>query len=169
MEQVESARDGELLALRSNDQDWSAAWHPPTRAPDGTPHGVAGVCRTDDDKIVFISHDGEHWGFPAGRPEPGESVEETLRREVLEEACARVVAARLLGYTRGECVRGPQQGLVLVRSYWRAEVEVQPWLPRFEIPHRRVVEAREAFDHLSEFDLAATRLSCRALHEAGVR
>jgi ADP-ribose pyrophosphatase YjhB (NUDIX family) len=49
-----------------------------------------------------ISRDGVIWDLPAGRPEPGESWEQTLRREMDEEACATVIAARLLGFTRGQ-------------------------------------------------------------------
>jgi 8-oxo-dGTP pyrophosphatase MutT (NUDIX family) len=50
--------------------------------------------------MTVISDDGERWGWPEGRPEGDESWEQTLRREVLEEACATVVDARLLGFTR---------------------------------------------------------------------
>jgi hypothetical protein len=36
--------------------------------------------------------------------------------EVLEEACAVVTRARLLGFCWGACVSGPEHGVVLVRS-----------------------------------------------------
>jgi len=39
-----------------------------------------------------ISPDGGIWDLPAGRPVPGENWEETLRREMDEEACATVTA-----------------------------------------------------------------------------
>ncbi|HJY06850.1 MAG TPA: hypothetical protein VJ323_11065, partial [Bryobacteraceae bacterium] len=55
---------------------------------------------------------------------------------------------RLLGFTRGACITGPERGLVLVRSVWLAKVELMPWEPRFEIPHRRVVPAAELLAHL---------------------
>lgn len=126
------------------------------------------MCLTEAGELVLISHDGRHWGFPAGRADDGETLEQTLRREVLEEACSVVRNARLLGYSRGECVDGWQRGLVLVRSYWRADVEVCPWQPRFEIRHRRVVAATEALLHVRDPDEAATRISHRALLEAGV-
>jgi hypothetical protein len=87
---------------------------------------------------------------------------------MMEEACVVVVGARLLGFARSECVNGRQQGLVLVRSYWRAEVEVKPWDPKFEIQHRRVVAAAEAKTHVRDPDAVATRISFRALDEAGV-
>lgn len=86
---------------------------------------------------MLIGTDGRTWGLPGGRPEPGESPADTLRREVAEEACATVTSCRLLGFSRG--VRGRELGLVLVRSMWLAEVRLAQWRPRFEITHRRPV------------------------------
>src|SRR5262245_38409554 len=103
------------MPSRSAGQDWLVSWHPPADVPDGLRHGAAGVCVAGD-QLVLISPDGDQWGFPAGRPEGEETFEETLRREVWEEACARVTAARLLGFARGECVAGHEEGRVLVRS-----------------------------------------------------
>lgn len=68
--------------------------------------------------------------------------------EVREEACATVTGCRLLGFSRGVCVRGSQAGLVLVRALWRAQVRPDPWQPRFEIVGRRLVPVAEAFDSL---------------------
>jgi ADP-ribose pyrophosphatase YjhB (NUDIX family) len=65
-------------------------------------------------EIVLISHDGELWDLPAGRPEGCETLEETLRREMLEEACATVLQTRLLGFVRSVCASGPEEGLDLV-------------------------------------------------------
>jgi hypothetical protein len=124
-----TAADGQQFAIRSNDQDWIVAWHLPPTPPDGMPHGAEGICVTPEDKIVLISEDGERWSFPAGGPEGSETWEETLRREMLEEAYATTISARLLGFTRGECVAGRGQGLILVRSIWRADVELGPWAP----------------------------------------
>ena len=142
------ARDGEEFAVHSNGGDWLTAWRPPTAAPDGIAHGANAFCVTADDHVVLISEDGERWGWPGGRPEGDESWKQTLRREVLEEACAVVVDAWLLGFCRSVCLTGPEKGLVLVRSVWRAEVELMPWEPRFEIAHRRVVPATEILAHL---------------------
>ncbi len=162
-----AARDGEEIALLANDQDWIVSWHSPLTPPKGTPHGASGLCVTGDGGIVLISQDGEHWDVPGGRPEGHETLEETLRREVLEEACATVVRAKLLGFCRGACVAGPQVGLVTVRSLWRAEVELAPWEPRFEVSHRRVVAAVEVVDQLALAD-GLTRIISRGLHEAAL-
>jgi ADP-ribose pyrophosphatase YjhB (NUDIX family) len=133
------AADGVQIPIRSGGEQWLVSWHPPPEPPDGTPHGAEGVCVTADGDIVVISPDGTIWDLPAGRPEPGETWGQTLCREMDEEACATVTGARLLGFTRGQCLTGPERGKVLVRSVWRAEVELRPWEARFEIADRRVV------------------------------
>jgi 8-oxo-dGTP pyrophosphatase MutT (NUDIX family) len=166
--EIVAAGDGEPMRSRSHGQDWIVSWQPPTTTPAGTSNGAAGVCLTDAGELVLISHDGTHWGFPAGRPDGDETPLDTLRREMLEEACATVVDARLLGFARSRCVGGRQRGLVLVRSYWRALVEIGPWEPAFEIRHRRVIPVTEAWRHVQDPDLAETRISHRALLEAGL-
>lgn len=50
-----------------------------------------------NDKILLIEFGGEpHYNLPGGGLEPGESVEEGLKRECREEACAEVEVERLL-------------------------------------------------------------------------
>jgi ADP-ribose pyrophosphatase YjhB (NUDIX family) len=119
-------------------------------------------------EIVLISPDGKLWDLPAGRPETVETWEDTLRREMLEEACATVLEATLLGFTRGVCVQGPERGRVLVRSVWRAEVELAPWQPRFEIRHRRVVAAADVMGQLVLDTHAFAPIIRRELQEASV-
>jgi hypothetical protein len=85
-----------------------------------------------------------------------------------EEACVEVLEARLLGYSRGERVKGHEYGLVLVRSFWRADVRLDAWKPEFEIDHRRIVSASEAARYVRDPDGAATRIHLRALVEAGL-
>jgi 8-oxo-dGTP pyrophosphatase MutT (NUDIX family) len=105
------------------------------------------------------------WDFPAGRPEGHESWEETLRREMMEEACAVVTEARLLGFSRGHCVAGDEQGLVLVRSIWLAQIRLLDWDPRFEIRHRRCVSKDLALGYVPrEYFPVWTR----AFREAGL-
>lgn len=142
------ARDGEEFAVHSNGGNWLIAWHTPNAVPVGASHGANAFCVTAEGGVALISNDGERWCWPGGRPEPDESWEQTLRREILEETCAVVGDARLLGFCRATCLTGPEQGLVLVRSIWRAEVKLMPWEPRFEIAHRRVISATQLLSHL---------------------
>lgn len=75
---------------------------------------------------------------------------------------------RLLGFTRGECVTGPERGRVLVRSAWRADVELRPWEARFEIAGRRVVDVSEVEDALSLSSSPFAALIRRELAEAAL-
>lgn len=153
--------------VHADDGDWIVSWHPPLTPPDGTPHGAAGLCVTGDGAVVIVSADGQHWDLPQGRPEEGETWEETLRREMWEEACVAVGQARLLGFCRSACVAGPQTGRILVRSLWCAEVQLASWEPQFEIAHRRTVPAVEIIDHLTIPDSFA-RIVSRALREVAI-
>jgi ADP-ribose pyrophosphatase YjhB (NUDIX family) len=164
---VLAACDGEAIAVRSSDGDWSVAWHLPNAVPEGTAHGANAFCVTADGGIVLISNDGVRWRWPGGRPEGDESWEETLRREVLEETCAIVVDARLLGFCRSACLSGHEQGRVLVRSVWRAEVDLLRWEPHFEIAYRRVVPMTRLLEHLW-MEEGFEPIFYRALAEAGL-
>ena len=106
-------------------------------------------------------------GLARGRPEEGEDWQQILRRELLEEACAEVAQVRLLGFTRSACLAGPEQGLVLVRSLWRAEVRMLGSNPEPGMPHRQVVPAAELRDHLW-MENGLEPIYRRALLEAGL-
>jgi 8-oxo-dGTP pyrophosphatase MutT (NUDIX family) len=131
-------KDDEVVTVTGAGQEWLVSWHPPGDPPSGTPHGSAALCFVTPECIALVSRDGERWGLPGGRPEGDETWNDTLCREVEEEACATVVEAHLLGFSRGQCVSGGQLGTVLVRAFWHAQVELAPWNPVFEMPFRRV-------------------------------
>lgn len=116
--------------------------------PSGKPHGSAGICFTNDGHVVLVRWDGISWEFPGGRPEGDEDWRATLDREVLEEACASVQEAALLGFSKGVCTRGPEEGLVLVRSLWRADVALHPWDPQHETTHRLVVPSDSVLERV---------------------
>ncbi|MPZ63567.1 MAG: NUDIX domain-containing protein [Propionibacteriales bacterium] len=89
-----SAQDGRRYRI---------AWFdPPFRPRLEEATQALGICLTDDRRIVLVTWDGENWTLPGGRPEPGETLEQGLAREVREEACARVVTSRYIGCQRVE-------------------------------------------------------------------
>jgi 8-oxo-dGTP pyrophosphatase MutT (NUDIX family) len=134
------AVDGQEYEFEDANQSWIVSWHPPSESTiEGKRHGSGAVCRTSEEQIVLIGQDGVKWEHPAGRPEGDETWRQTLDREVMEEACAVVVQAKLLGFTQGRCLRGHEEGLVLVRSLWSAEVVLQSWEPEHEIQYRKLV------------------------------
>ena len=140
------AQEGQEFRYRDGvGQDWVESWHPPELpAPDGRPNGSAGICFTPEGEVVLVTGPGAGWAFPGGRPEGDEGWRDTLDREVLEEACAVVEDATLLGFMRGEWVGGRVRGMALVRSLWCADVKLEPWEPRHETTGRLIVAPKEA-------------------------
>ena len=143
-----AAEEYEEFQVETGGQDVLVSWFPAHDVPEGRPHGSAGICVTDNGQVVLITQDGKGWSLPGGRPEGNESWEETLRREVREEACVEVTDAKLLGFGRGECTRGHEEGLVLVRSLWLARVRLQKWVPEPETVARKLVPPDQVLSEL---------------------
>ncbi len=137
-----------VVTVEIADQRWTVTWSAQHTAPPGKNHGSLGICLAADG-VVLVSPDGARWEFPAGRPEHEESLLDTLRREVREEACCEVETAALLGFTTSTCLQGHEQGLVLVRAHWAARATVGSWAPEHEISHRKVVPVAETMSALT--------------------
>ena len=60
-------------------------------------NSVRGIVLTDAGVAVCTNPDASHI-FPGGRREMGESIDETLRRELLEETGCEVLESRLIGF-----------------------------------------------------------------------
>jgi len=68
--------------------------------------GVAAVVRDRGGRLLLHEQSsGEGWSLPAGAIEPGETPEQAIRREVLEETRLVVVPTRLVGVFGGEGFR----------------------------------------------------------------
>lgn len=112
--------------------------------------------------------DGVLWGFPGGAMEPGESITDGLKREVLEESGLGVAVERLIGvYSRPEYAvtypNGDHTQYVVLFFQCRVEGgsirpdddEMLEWryFARDELPRLRpccVAKASDAFARLSE-------------------
>ena len=142
--------EGVEYRFTSRGQDWLCTWHPAASPrPAGKNHGSSGVCFTPEGQVILVTQNGSAWGLPEGRPEGDEDWRQTLDREVLEEACARVQTATLLGVTSGLCTRGHEEGLILIRSVWHAVVVLDDWDPKFEMVQRRLVSPAEALAEMA--------------------
>jgi ADP-ribose pyrophosphatase YjhB (NUDIX family) len=73
-----------------------------TSKPSTTPrfsHGAASVITDEEGRVLLVRHGyGEqNWEIPGGAGEPGESAEETARREALEEIGVGIEIERMSG------------------------------------------------------------------------
>ena len=73
--------------------------------------------------------------FRGGHPEASETPEQTLAREVMEEACAEVLACTLLGWQRVDDPREPPY----LQLRYAARVRLNGFLPQYETRYRRLV------------------------------
>ena len=67
---------------------------------------VVSLCFSDN-KLLMIKHDERGWDIPGGHIEPGESLEEALRREVLEEAGATLSECKCFAHFKTQ-LNGPK-------------------------------------------------------------
>jgi 8-oxo-dGTP pyrophosphatase MutT (NUDIX family) len=135
---IEEVRPGRFTLM-------AAGWMPPSQLVTQ----ALGFCFTADGLVVMVTWDGRHWSFPGGTVEEGESVQQALVREVVEEACARVVRCRYLASQHVADPLNPDGRPSYYQSRWWARVELDPWRPQDEMIARRLVPPGQVLDTLS--------------------
>lgn len=98
----------------------------------------------NDVDTLLVRESSGRLNTPGGHPNEGESSDETMIREVREEACAEVTSWQLIAYARSECLEGDNPGHVMVRDMYLARVHLLPWEPSSdEIMERLIVPLDE--------------------------
>ncbi|MCH9704298.1 MAG: NUDIX domain-containing protein [Chlamydiae bacterium] len=106
-----------------------------------------GVIPIQRGKTLLVKHQKGHWAFPKGHAEPGESAQETARRELLEETGLAVT--KWLGPQFQECYSFDQTDKRV--TYFLAEVAGDLSLQEEEIAESKWVTPRDAYS-LATFD-----------------
>jgi 8-oxo-dGTP diphosphatase len=128
-------------------------WFDPPFRPE-PPHSnqAYGICFTGTGMIVLgaCDADGErYWNLLGGGVEPGETLEDCLVREVMEEGCARVVHSRYIGCQRVDDPEHPAGPWRYYQTRFWARVELLPWDRQHEVDERRLVRPEDFLRTLS--------------------
>ena len=128
-------------------------WFDPPFRPE-PPHcnQAYGICFTEAGSIVLGASDnegGRSWNLLGGGVEPGETLEDCLVREVMEEGCAGVTGCRYIGCQRVDDPDHPAGPWRYYQARFWARVELRRWDPHHEIDERRLVQPEEFLQTLS--------------------
>ena len=126
----------------------------------------------DDGRFLLTRHVERQWTIPGGHREPGESAEDALRREALEEAAAVIVDPVLLAVERIDLAEGdpdPRYPNPAFQVFYVARVaQLDVLVPNAECTESRVFDVEDArrqpgwVDHNHElFDAAVASWSRR--------
>lgn len=150
---VDSEVDSDLTIELFWAAPWSQSsahitWLDPHQAPaDADIERVEAIPLTDAADVIAVAGgtDKPYWVPPGGHREIGERLEDTLRREVREEASADVRASKLLGIQRCRHLNGSRAGQLTFEAIYWARVDLKDFVPNVETHARRLLPLSSAY------------------------
>lgn len=109
---------------------------------------ASAICFTEDGMVVLVTTDGQTWMLPGGHTEPGESAEDTLVREVNEEACATVADLAYLGAQEVRDLADSNGSTIHHQALFWARVRLGKFEPKYETTARKLVNPSSINDSL---------------------
>ncbi|MDO8467841.1 MAG: NUDIX hydrolase [Nanoarchaeota archaeon] len=110
---------------------------------------IYGICFDNLDKICIINVTG-NWTLPGGTPEKGESFEQTLMREVDEEADIEIKNIKPIGYNKIEQIKNRVKSTFYQLRYIANIVKIKPQTidpAHNKIPKRKFISPEEFLEY----------------------
>lgn len=102
-----------------------------------------GICFTEEGKIVLATGEPEYWNLLGGTTESGETLEQTLARETMEEAGVELIDCEYIGCQLVEDPQNPEGKTLYYQTRFWGLVRLHEWTPNFETHRRRLVDPDE--------------------------
>ncbi len=99
---------------------------------------VSGYIFNEQNQLLIVKN-GDTWTIPGGHPEKGETKEETLNRELMEEACVTLDKTHYMGAV--EVVENNEKYFQL--RYTAKVKEIFPFKQEWEICERKFIDLKD--------------------------